>query len=130
MKVYDNIFATASIVPAVYTADQNGVAVDTQGYFDGMIGILAGTIDTTDTDETYNFKVQESADGSTGWTDVSGATAEITASNTGAAIRVSDLNVARERYLRVVLDVEGTTPSIACSVAVLLGEAVSAPVNS
>lgn len=130
MKLFDNTKALASLVPAVRTDDADGDAVDTQGYRDGMLVISVGDLDTGDGNETYAFHIEESDDGSTGWTDVSGATATVTADNEVAVVRVAELNVARKRYLRAVLDVGGTSPSCPCSAVFQLGEAYAGAVNS
>ena len=80
-KVFDNIAIAQSILPDVITASANGSAVDTLGYNDGMVQILAGTIDLASANETYTFSVEHSDDGSTGWTAVSGLTNTVTANN-------------------------------------------------
>lgn len=130
MKLFDNVRFSQSLVPAAArTADANGTAVDTQGFDNGVVVIAAGTIDTADTNETYAFNVEESDDGSTGWTAVTGATASVTASNQVRYIRLRELNVSRKRHLRVVLDVGGTTPSILCSAGILLGGKYNGPEN-
>lgn len=129
-SVYDNIKFLASLVPATRTASANGNAVDTTGFGSAALTISAGDIDTTSGDETYAFKVQESADGSTGWADISGATAAITADSTVALIRLEGLNTGdRQRYVRAVLTAAGTTPSIPCSAVFALGRAYKEPVN-
>lgn len=131
MKLFDNVKAVMSIRPAAArAADANGESVDTLGFRDGMLVVEAGVIDTTDANETYAFLVEESDTGSGAWTAVPGATGAITASNTTDVIRVAELNVARKRYLRAVLDVGGTSPSILCSAVFLLGEAYAGPVNN
>jgi len=130
MTLFDNVKAVASLLAAAArTADANGSAVDTQGYRDGMLVVQAGTIDLASTDETYVFEIEESDDGSTGWTDVAGTVA-VTANNQTVVLRLPELNVARKRYLRVVLNVSGTTPSILCSAVILLGDAYAGPVNT
>lgn len=128
-KLFDNVLVAASLVPAVRTADANGTGVDTRGYRDGMVVISAGAIDLASTDETYSFKVQHSDDNST-FTDISGATNTVTAANQVKEIRLADLNVTIKRYVRVVLDVEGTTPSIAGAAYVVLGSAASNAVGN
>ena len=129
MKLFDNVKAVASLVPAVRTADANGTGVDTQGYRDGMLLVQAGDIDLASTDETYVIELEESDDNST-FTDVSDISVTITADNEVGVARISELNVTRKRYLRAVLNVGGTTPSIPVAATFLLGEAYSGPVNS
>lgn len=129
MKLFDNVKALLSLVPATRTADANGTGVDTKGFNNAMIVIEAGDIDLANADETYAFTVQESDDNSSWSANISGLTASVTADNQVKVIEVTNLNTQRKRYLRVVLDVGGTTPSIPCSALVLLGEPYSAPVN-
>jgi len=129
MKLFDNIKAVPSIVPAVYTADENGAAVDTRGYRDGMLVVNAGDIDLANADETYVVELEESDDNST-WTDVATISVTITADDEVGVARIAELNVARKRYLRAVLNVGGTTPSFPGGAVILLGEAASNPVNS
>jgi len=57
------------------------------------------------TDTTFNAKVQESADGSTGWADIAGAAiAPLSATDDGAELAVEvDLSAAaRKRYIRLL----------------------------
>ncbi len=127
-KLFDNVKVLASLVPATRTADANGTGVDTQGYGDGMMVVSVGDLDLANVDETYAVKVEESDDNST-FTATS-LQASLTADNQVAVVRLAELNVARMRYLRAVLDVGGTTPSAPIAALFLLGEAASGPVNS
>ena len=129
MKLFDNIKAIASLVSATRTADANGTGVDTQGYRDAMLVVQAGDIDTASTDETYVIELEESDDNST-FTDVTAISVTIDADNETGVVRIPELNVVRKRYLRAVLNVGGTTPSIACSAVFLLGEAYRGPQNT
>lgn len=127
-KVFDNIAIFQSVVPAVITASANGSSVDTKGYNDGMVQIIAGAIDLTSANETYVFTVEESDDGSTGWVAVSGLTSSVTANNQLKELRLADLNLARKRYLRVVATLGGTTPSFAGAAVLVLGNPMQGPV--
>lgn len=127
-SVYDNIKTSVSLYPATRTADANGSAVDALNYNSAKAVIVAGDIDLASTDETYAFKVQHSADNST-WADISGATGSITADNTSLEIAINGIGTSVDRYLRVVLDVGGTTPSIPCSAVFELGRAYSNPIR-
>ncbi len=129
MKLFDNIKAIASLVSATRTADANGTGVDTQGYRDGMLVVQAGDIDLANADETYVIELEESDDNST-WSDVTSISVTITADNQTGVARIPELNVVRKRYLRAVLNVSGTTPSIPCSAVFLLGESYAGAVNS
>lgn len=128
-KLFDNVKVLASLVPATRTADTTGSGVDTQGYGDGMMVVTAGDIDLASTDETYAINLEESDDNST-FSAVSGYSVTIDADNEVGVLRVPELNVARKRYLRAVLDVGGTTPSIPVAALFLLAEANTGPVNS
>ena len=127
-KLFDNVKALASLVPAVRTADANGTGVDTQGYGDGMLVVTAGDIDLADANETYVIELEESDDNST-FTDVSGHDITITADNQVGVVRIRELNVTRKRYLRAVCNVGGTSPSFPVAAVFLLGEAYAGPVN-
>lgn len=129
MKLFDNVKVLASFVPAVRTADANGTGVDTQGYDDAMLIVNVGDIDLVSTDETYVIELEESDDNST-FTDVTGHDVTITADNEVDMVRISNLNVTRKRYLRAVLNVGGTTPSIPVAAIFLLGGGASGPVNN
>lgn len=128
-KLFDNTKVLASLVPAVRTADANGTGVDTLGYRDGMLVVSVGDIDLANADETYVIELEESDDNST-FSDVATISVTITADNQVGVARVSELNVTRKRYLRAVLNVGGTTPSIPVSAVFLLGEAYAGAVNS
>lgn len=127
-NVYDNIKVLASLVPASRTASANGTGVDTQGYENGMVVVSAGDIDLTTGDETYAFKVQDSADNST-FADVSGLTTTVTADNDVKLIRLTGLGANIRRYVRVVATLAGTTPICPVEAFVLLGNAFKKPVN-
>lgn len=128
-SVYDAVKVLASLVPATRTASANGTGIDTKGYNDACAVILAGDIDLTTGDETYAFKIQDSADNST-FADVSGLTTTVTADNDVKLIRIAGLGgVTIRRYVRVVATLAGTTPSWPGSAVVLLGRAFNEPVN-
>jgi len=118
-----------SLVPATRTADANGTAVDTMGFNTACLIVNAGDIDTADGNETYAVNVEESADGSTGWAQVSGASVTITADNQIKSVEIPGLGTSRKRYLRAVLDVGGTSPSIPGGALFALGIAFTKPVT-
>jgi len=128
-SVFDAVKSEVSLVPEVRTIDANGDAVDTQGYNSAKLVVSAGNIDLADADETYAVLVEESDD-NVNFTPVAGLTAAITADNQIKNIRIEGLGTSRKRYLRAVLDVGGTTPSIPCSAIFELGRAFSEPVQS
>ena len=126
-SIHDGIKFASSLITATFTASGNGSAVDTMGYNDAEVVINAGVIDLASANETYAFSVEESADGSTGWTAISGATATVTANNQTKTIRVGKPS---KRYIRAVLTAGGTTPSILCGAIVALGNAFRKPVGN
>lgn len=128
-KVFDNILVVASLVPATRTADANGTGVDTKGFNDAMMVVTVGDLDLASTDETYVINLEESDDNST-FAAVSGFSITMTADNTTKELRIPNLNTTRKRYLRAVLDVGGTTPSIPGTALFVLGEPFSAPVGN
>jgi hypothetical protein len=95
-------------------ANANGSAVDTMGFDNVEVVVSAGDIDLTDADETYAVKVQEGAQSTlSDAADISGASVTITADNQLKTIRIVGLGTgSRKRYMRAVLTVGGTTPSI------------------
>lgn len=128
-SLYDGIKFVASLVAATRTADADGTGVDTKGFNSAVAVIQAGDIDLASTDETYAFKIGESDDNST-FKDVTGLTTTVTTDNQTKLIRIEGLGTSRKRYLRVSLDVGGTTPSIPCSAVIALGNAYQEPVNA
>ena len=107
---------------ATKTADFDGAWLDLgTGYAPGGLGVPAGAVinttafDYTTKDETYAFKLQ-GAD-----PDASGAADSATIRDLGASVAVTatGLAVAKglidSRFVRLSLDVGGTTPSITYS---------------
>jgi hypothetical protein len=101
------------------TADFSGAWLDLgQGFAPGGLGMpVAGVVnvtalDKTDTDETYAFKLQQAADDGTGAADAA------TVEDIGAAVSATEVGIVlakgfvTQRFVRLVLDVGGTTPSI------------------
>lgn len=83
-----------------------------------------GATTGTPTTQTYDCKLQDSADGSTGWADLSGASiTQKTTATAGLVQKDVDLLPAK-RYIRVVEVVAftgGTTPATPAAVDVILG---------
>ncbi len=129
MNLFDNVKAVASLVSATRSSDTNGTGVDTLGYRDGMLVVQAGDIDLASADETYVVELEESDDNSA-WVDVASISITITADNQTGVARIPELNVARKRYLRAVLNVGGTTPSFPGSAVFLLAGSYAGPVNT
>lgn len=116
-----------SLVPATRTASANGTGIDTLGYNTAVAVINAGDIDLTTGDETYSFKVQDSADNSS-FADVAALSAvTVTADNDIKKIRVDGLGTSIRRYVRVVATLGGTTPSWPGSAVIVLGNGFRGP---
>ena len=104
-----------SISPeAAITASANGSGIDMQ-LSDGPVHLIAqaGATDFTSGDETYSWKLQESADNSTNWTDLvsSNGTSSVSTTAANTAVYLS-INTRLKRYVRAVCTIAGTTPSI------------------
>lgn len=101
---YSTLFA-----PDVETSTITGSAVDTRGFVGNTkvtqdVGTVGGTSPTLD------GKLQDSADGSTNWADISGATfTQVTASDDVQSISVETR--AHKRYIRYVGTIAGTSPT-------------------
>lgn len=127
-SVYDAIKVLFSFRPQAATATANGGNVDTLGYNSAAFSLEVGAV--SGTSPTLDVKIQESADGSTGWADVSGAAfTQVTAANNSQILRVDGLGTSRKRYLRAVATIAGTSPSFTLSCVALLGRAYQEPVN-
>jgi len=85
------------------------LAGDSRCFAIQQVGTVSGTTPTLD------GKIQESSDGSTNWTDVSGATfTQVTASSNYQAITFD----RTKRYVRYVGTIAGTSPSFALAVVI------------
>lgn len=94
----------------VRTVTANGSAVDIQQYSEDVMFTLM-SIALTGTTPTLDVKIQGSADGSTGWADISGATfTQVTDAADAHESIVVDSDAA-PRYIRAVATIAGTTPS-------------------
>jgi len=123
----NNMDAVNSLTPDAYTASANGSGVDLQGHDSAMVVISTGSADFTDTDEVYTPSVEESDDDVT-YTAVAAGDLE------GALANIAANSVQRvgykgsKRYIRAVLTVAGTTPSVQAAGIVLRGHPAQAPV--
>jgi len=101
-------------VPAVRTATVTGTGIDCQDYEGTMFGVQqVGTV--SGTTPTLDGKFQDSADDST-YADITGATfTQVTTSTSVQTIRL----LRTKRYVRYVGTIGGTTPSFACSAALI-----------
>lgn len=130
-KIYDNVTAVYSLDAEVYTTDTTGTDyVDTQGYRDAMLIVLAGDIATTDSDRyTVTVKECETTNGTYTTTGIAVTFTE-DEDNSIKVARLASLGTTRMRYLRADLTCSATTISFEGGAAILLGEAASGPVNS
>jgi hypothetical protein len=123
-----------TLSPAASSAGaRNGSAVDRLGYESAQIVVQTGATTGTPTSFTVDAKIQDSADGSTGWADYTapGATAVAALTTLITADSTAKFNVdlsGAKRYVRVVQTiafVAGTSPTLLNNAAVVLGGAVS-----
>jgi hypothetical protein len=104
------------VTPRTATATVTGSAVDLISG-DGRCFAVQQVGAVTGTSPTLAGKIQESADGSTNWTDIAGATfTTVTATDNVQAITFD----RTQRFVRYVGTIGGTSPSF--PVGVLIGE--------
>jgi hypothetical protein len=131
------IKAVKGINPGNFSAGTtNGPAIDRAGaggknlHLSCVLKGACGAASGGPSSQSVNQKLQDSADGSTGWADIAGAAiAALVADNTEAQVDV-DLSGAK-RFIRVVSVVAftgGTSPAIPSSAEVILGPPVEMPV--
>lgn len=100
--------------PADRSATSNGSAVDILSY-EGQAAAILQSSAGSGTNPTLDVKLQDSADGSTGWADIAGAAfAQVTNASPSAQIVKFSASNAR-RFVRVVATIGGTTPSFTCA---------------
>ena len=115
--INSNLTQTAVVAIAAKTSTVTSSAVDLRTYKGGIIvqqlvGVVSGTTPTLD------GKLQTSADGSTAWTDISGATfTQVTATDSFQKIGIVENQTLG--YVRYVGTIAGTTPSFTMGVALL-----------
>ena len=118
--IKNNLDGVSSLDPASYTATTNGSGVDLRDFDGAMVVFQAGTADTGSGNETYTPGVEESDDNST-YSAVAAGDLE------GVPINMTANSVQRvgykggKRYIRAVLTLGGTTPSIDASALVIRG---------
>jgi len=118
--IKNNLDGVSSIDPASVTVTTNGSGVDLRDFDGAMVVFQAGTADTGNGDETYTPDVEESDDNSV-YSAVAASDLE------GALVNMTANSVQRvgykgaKRYIRAVLTLGGTTPSINTSALVIRG---------
>lgn len=114
---------------ASVAATLTGAAIDRQDYLSCVLTAVAGAATGSPTALTLDAKLQDSADGSTGWADITGAA--ITTIAAASTLGRVDVNLhGAARYIRVVSTVAftgGTSPTLGVATVVDLGGAVSLP---
>ncbi len=141
-SIYDNTKGAVGIDPQSFsgTTAVDGAAVDTLKWKTAKAICQAGATTGTPTTFSVTFKAQDSADGSTGWADitdpVSGTvlTAVLSAVSTAADFRISDfLGVQTKRYIRLVATpafTGGSSPTVLAGAVIDFGPAVQNPQNT
>lgn len=128
MGAYLKMVAGHSPIDSV-AAVINGAAIERTDYKSCKLHAACGLASSTPTTQSVISKLQQSVDGSTGWTDVTGAaTTDMTADDGDESVDV-DLGGV-ENYIRVVTTIAftgGTTPAIDVQSAVVLGGAMELP---
>lgn len=125
------IAATKGIKPQSTTAATiNGPAIDRVGKYSCVLQGSCGDATGSPSAQSVTHKLQHSADGSTGWTDLAdAAAAALTANDTAVEVDV-DLSGAL-RYIRAVAVVAftaGTSPAIPIAATVVLGGSDTLPI--
>ncbi|NIU01091.1 MAG: hypothetical protein GWN01_09250 [Nitrosopumilaceae archaeon] len=107
----------------------NGPAIDRTGFESCVLSAMAGSTTGSPTSFTVDAKLQESADGSTGWADISGAAiSALTAVDTEGDVDI-DLSGVK-KFVRAVVTpafVGGTSPTVDVAATVVLGGAQEVP---
>lgn len=81
------------------TSDFNGNAIDTQGYESGIVTVQC----TAYTSGSVVIRMQDSADGSTGWADIASALVVGKVDGLGAVDEIAKVGyVANKQFVRVV----------------------------
>lgn len=122
-----NIKPVQSLVPINRNAAANGAGVDLSGFNAASVLFSIGAIGGT-ASPTFTFEVQESDDNTTFTAvadrDIRGIEPTITTANQISQVAY----LGYKRYIRAVLKtVSGTSPTLDCGAAVILGHPTSAP---
>lgn len=115
LAVHNDNTLVEVLAPLARTSTANGTAVDVQQYIGQMKFILTSTAGTGTT-PTLDVKLQGSADGSTGWADITGATFTQVTDAADASEAIGVVIDGSPRYVRAVATIAGTTPSFTCAV--------------
>lgn len=108
-----------------YTGDQNGPAIDLQGFESAVLAISFGTAAAG----TVTFGVEESDNGSTGWTDVAGASVILDGATDDDSAQFATVRAdGVKRYIRVTSDHSASNAADYGVVALLIRGASSGEV--
>lgn len=109
INAHDN-FTSVEVAPVLRrTSTLTGSAIDIKDYVGKMKFILASAAAAAGSSPTLDVKLQDSADGSSGWADISGATFTQV---TDAADATEEIGVnidGVKRYIRAVGTIGGTS---------------------
>ena len=126
----ESIAPRMSVAPMAISTAENGTSIDRLGFESCIVGVGVGATSGSPTSFTVDAKVQDSADGSTGWADITGAAmTQIVSTNSVGKIAL-DLRGAK-RYIRVVVTpgfTGGTSPDVLVSAVASLAEPQEKPV--
>lgn len=135
--MWGNLSDIGSLIKPVIGATANssgtttGSGIDRAGYESCVLFHACGAASGSPTAQTVDSKLQDSADNSTGWGDITGAVAtQLTADSTSARVSVNLRDLTTKRYIRVVNVValtSGSSPKLAVQATVILGGAATLP---
>jgi hypothetical protein len=124
-SAYDDIHQVSSIIPQSVSGSSavDGASVDTEGYDNAKLHVYAAEASGSPSAASLAVTLQESADGSTNWSNALDNTGTVigftlSALQSAAAVnaaRIEGLNLNRKRYLRVVVTPSftgGTSPAV------------------
>ncbi len=142
-NVYDNtkLVGGTSAAPQSLTAGTlNGSKVDTMGYDNAAVYGYGAQASGSPSAASLQVKVQESADGSTNWSDaldntgvVIGFTLNCQAAAAENLARIEGLGLNRKRYLRAVIIASftgGSSPAIVGFGQIVMGNAGQRPTDT
>jgi hypothetical protein len=141
---YDDVkvIGGTSVAPQSFTGSTpaTGSKVDTIGADNAAVYGYGAAASGTPTTGTVTVKIQESADGSTSWSDALDNTSTVIsfvldchAAAADNVARIEGLNLNRKRYLRAVVTpafTGGSSPAIIAFAQIILGNASPLPVDT
>lgn len=124
--------APTEALPALANSagSRNGAAVDRDGKMSVTMVALVGAVTGSPSAQTYDCKIQDSEDGSTGWADVTDAAFTQKTTGTAELLRHDQNLRGVKRYIRAAETVGhtgGSSPTTPSAVAFILGGAINEP---